>query len=66
MAITLNDLDISGYDLSELGIANGPQMKEILEMLLDEVIEDPMANKKELLVMKAKEIIKTMRDKNSY
>lgn len=53
MTLTVNDLDITGHDLSDLGIEKGPRMKEILELLLDDIIEDPLANKREILLKKA-------------
>lgn len=49
-ALRIKDLDISGHDLIEMGIPKGPQIREALEYLLEEVLEDPKLNQKELLL----------------
>lgn len=49
MAIKISDLNINGNDLKAIGIEKGPQMGEILERLLEEVVEDPSLNDKEKL-----------------
>jgi len=50
MAIKISDLDINGEDLEEIGVEKGPKMGEILAKLLEEVIEDPTLNRKNVLV----------------
>lgn len=57
MALSVADLDITGYDLMELGIENGPRVGEILEKLLDIVIEKPELNTKLELLNFAKKMI---------
>ncbi|MCA9380654.1 HD domain-containing protein [Candidatus Dojkabacteria bacterium] len=56
MALKVTDLDINGHDLTEIGVEGGKQMGEILNQLLEMVIDDPMLNKKETLLEKAKEL----------
>ncbi len=59
MAVKVTDLDISGTDLmSELKLEPGPVIGDILEHLLDQVIEDPLLNKKDVLLGLAEEWIK--------
>lgn len=54
MALKVTDLNVSGYDLEQIGIEKGPQMGQILDRLLEEVIEDPLLNEKEKLLEMAK------------
>lgn len=49
MALKVTDLDITGYDLEKLGVEKGPGMGKLLNHLLDEVIDDPGLNNKEML-----------------
>lgn len=56
MALKVTDLDITGQDLiNELGIEAGPMIGKTLSHLLELVIDDPMLNKKEVLLKKARE-----------
>lgn len=48
--VTLKKLAVSGRDLIAAGIAPGPQMGDILEAMLEEVMEDPAKNTKEALL----------------
>jgi len=57
MALKLSDLKITGDDLAGIGVERGPKMGEILNKLLDIVIEDPLKNKKDLLLEEAKKIM---------
>jgi tRNA nucleotidyltransferase (CCA-adding enzyme) len=50
------DLAVSGADLAEAGIAPGPAVGRILELLLGLVLEDPALNRRELLLARAKEL----------
>ncbi len=52
MALKISDLDINGEDMKNLEIESGPKMGEILKYLLDEVIEDPSINRKDVLISK--------------
>jgi tRNA nucleotidyltransferase (CCA-adding enzyme) len=48
---------VNGTDLmKELGIKPGPKLGEILRALLDEVVEDPRKNERELLLERAREL----------
>ncbi|MGI6423448.1 MAG: CCA tRNA nucleotidyltransferase [Candidatus Dojkabacteria bacterium] len=58
MALKITDLDINGEDLKRIGIKPGKRMGEILNILLDMVIEDPLLNTKEKLLELAKGIPK--------
>ena len=55
--LNMKDLKVNGADLKSMGIESGPKMGEILRTLFDMVIEDPLANDKELLLSKAREMI---------
>ena len=57
MALTVADLDITGYDLMKVGIEKGPKVGEILEKLLDLVIEKPDLNVKSELLKLSKEMV---------
>jgi tRNA nucleotidyltransferase (CCA-adding enzyme) len=57
MALKVSDLKITGEDLAQIGIERGPQMGEILEKLLDIVVEDPLMNKKEILLEEARKMM---------
>ena len=48
--LSLKELAVSGKDLIELGIEPGKEIGEILNHLLDQVIENPKLNKKEILL----------------
>lgn len=48
--IELKNLDISGQDLMELGIPRGPEIGQMLHMLLDQVLQDPSQNHRERLM----------------
>ncbi|MGI6432825.1 MAG: CCA tRNA nucleotidyltransferase [Sphaerochaetaceae bacterium] len=48
-ALKREDLAINGHDLLKLGIQAGPQMKLILDQLLETVLDDPSQNTKEHL-----------------
>jgi len=56
-ALSVKDLAINGHDLmSELGLPPGPLLGTILRSLLDEVIDDPAKNQREVLLARAREI----------
>lgn len=50
--VDLKKLKVSGRDLIEAGIVPGPQIGEILNKMLEEVIDNPQANDKEYLINK--------------
>ena len=52
--IELADLAIDGEDLSKAGIAPGPALGKTLQLLLQHVIENPSANRREALLALAK------------
>ncbi len=49
------DMEISGYDLIQLGIPEGKEIGRILNELLEEVLENPELNTKEKLIAIVKE-----------
>ena len=51
--VSVGDLAIGGDDLRTLGVPPGPGMARLLEMLLDEVLEDPAMNSVEHLLGRA-------------
>ena len=50
MALKVADLAITGHDLQELGIQQGPEMGNIMNHLLEKVLDDPALNEKKKLV----------------
>lgn len=56
--LSLRTLAISGADLMSLGIPEGKQIGQMLQVLLDEVIEERLPNEKNVLLQAAKERIK--------
>ena len=54
MALTINDLDLTGHDLmNEFNKEAGPWLGQTLGQLLELVIDDPALNRKDLLLVKA-------------
>jgi tRNA nucleotidyltransferase (CCA-adding enzyme) len=53
----LRDLVVGGDDLIELGFQPGPQLGDVLERLLDDVVEDPARNTREWLVERARTLL---------
>ncbi|MGN0164783.1 MAG: CCA tRNA nucleotidyltransferase [Lachnospiraceae bacterium] len=52
--VSLKSLAVNGRDLSGLGIAPGPEMGRVLNLLLDRVIDNPELNTKDRLTELAK------------
>ncbi len=61
-ALTIKDLKINGNDLIQLGVPKGPKIKEILHLLLEEVLDENNKNHSSYLYKRTKELI----DKDSY
>ncbi|MBN2403820.1 MAG: HD domain-containing protein [Spirochaetes bacterium] len=56
-ALTVRDLDIDGHDImTEFNVKPGPVIGKILNELLEMVLDDPEANKCEILLSKAEKI----------
>lgn len=53
---SVKDMKISGKDLIALGIPAGPEIGNILDKLLDEVLDDPEKNDREYLLGRAEEL----------
>ena len=53
--LTLKNLAVNGNDLIEAGFQKGKQLGEILNFLLEQVLEEPSLNKKESLILLAKQ-----------
>lgn len=51
--LSVKELDISGYDLIELGVPKGKEIGIVLRYLLEMVLEKPELNKKEILIKEA-------------
>lgn len=51
--VSLKELQINGKDLISIGLKPGPQLGEVLNRLLAEVLEDPKLNQKEMLLSMA-------------
>ena len=56
-ALSIKDLALRGDDILKMGITTGPQIGEILQTLLNEVLEDPSLNNHLVLINLAKKII---------
>jgi tRNA nucleotidyltransferase (CCA-adding enzyme) len=54
----LTDLAVNGDDLIELGYESGPELGRALDLLLAEVVGDPSLNRRELLVARAKALLR--------
>ena len=52
----LADLDVDGADLIAVGFSEGPELGQVLRTLLDEVVEDPERNRREVLLARAREL----------
>jgi putative nucleotidyltransferase with HDIG domain len=52
----LGDLAVGGDDLLEVGVPRGPAVGAALERLLDDVVENPELNRRDLLLARAKEL----------
>jgi hypothetical protein len=52
----LGDLAVGGDDLLEVGVPRGPAVGAALERLLDDVVENPELNRRDLLRARAKEL----------
>lgn len=50
------DLAVNGHDLMEIGIAAGPDMGRVIKALVELVLDDPLLNTKEQLLVFAKNI----------
>lgn len=60
--ISLKQLAVSGRDILGLGVRQGRQVGEILNMLLEQVIRDPAKNERAYLMKQADEYIRRGRD----
>lgn len=52
-AVFIKDLTVKGSDLKKIGINEGTQIGQILEVLIDFVHKEPEKNKKDILIQKA-------------
>ena len=52
----LADLAVDGSDLIAVGFSEGPELGRALSTLLDEVVEQPERNRRELLLDRAREL----------
>ncbi len=52
---TRRDLAVTGYDLIETGLTEGSRIGEILDAMLDDVVDDPSLNRKDILLARFKE-----------
>lgn len=54
--VEIGDLAIDGDDLRTAGIPPGPTLGRILARLLEDVLENPERNSRELLIARAREL----------
>lgn len=59
--VTKKDLMISGRDLIDIGIKQGPEIGEVIDILFKEVVDEPTKNDKEYLINRAKELLNDKR-----
>ncbi len=50
--LSRRDLAVNGADLIDAGIEPGPELGRILDAMLDDVVDDPALNEKEILLMR--------------
>jgi tRNA nucleotidyltransferase (CCA-adding enzyme) len=50
LCVSLKELAVSGSDLIQAGMKPGQELGKVLKLLLDEVLEEPTLNKKEVLI----------------
>ena len=55
---SLKQLKVNGNDLMAVGVKNGPDLRRVLELLLNEVIFDRCPNEKNVLLKRAEEFYK--------
>ena len=55
--LSLKNLAITGKDLMQLGLLPGPQIGEVLQKLLSEVLDEPDRNTEQYLRNRAREMI---------
>lgn len=60
--VSLKELAVSGRDLVQSGISPGPVLGDILEQLLQEVIEEPEKNEREILLERASGLLEEYGD----
>lgn len=60
--LSLKQLAVSGRDLMALGVAQGKQVGEILNMLLEQVVADPDKNERTYLLQQAQEYLALLSD----
>jgi tRNA nucleotidyltransferase (CCA-adding enzyme) len=58
--LSLKELKLTGADLIADGMKSGPQVGEILQLLLDEVLDFPERNDRELLLLQSRELRATL------
>ena len=54
--LQLSDLAVSGDDLIAMGMKPGKEIGRILHMLLETVLEEPLLNERELLLLLAMQL----------
>lgn len=54
--LNIKELAVSGEDILEMGVLQGPEVGKILKTLLNWVLEDPTRNRTDLLMAKARDI----------
>jgi tRNA nucleotidyltransferase (CCA-adding enzyme) len=55
--VKLSDLKINGKDLMNMGIKQGPEIGEILNHLLDEVLDEKIENDKDVLTQEVNDYL---------
>ena len=59
--VTLKQLAVTGQDLIELGFERGPSIGRVLQLLLEQTLEDPSLNRREILLEVAKQLLESGR-----
>ena len=66
-ALSLRTLNIKGGDIMSLGVVEGPEVGRIMNILLEEVLEERLANDREELMSRAESLAKKgLKNSHSY
>ena len=58
--LQLKDLAVNGKDLLDLGLPAGPQLGQVLNRLLEQVVEETLPNEKSALLQTAQALFSTL------
>jgi tRNA nucleotidyltransferase (CCA-adding enzyme) len=62
-ALTIRDLAVNGTDLMEAGVPEGPEVRRVLEQLLEAVLEAPSLNDRDVLLARVPALMTATKDR---